>query len=62
MYRVYIIDYHGAYWLRRWVGDCPLLSTKRDHAMTFKTFGAALEQVHRLKKLGNDAHIDRVGR
>lgn len=62
MYRVYILDRSGAYWLRRWVGagsdKCPVLSTKRDHAFMFKRFGDALDCVQRLKELRNDAHIE----
>lgn len=62
MYRVYIIDRSGAYWLRRWIVDgstcCPVLSTKRDHAMTFKRFTDAVEQTKKLKDVGDDAHVE----
>ena len=58
MYRVYVVDRNGTYWLRKWFGGVPLLTTSRDQAAAYKTFREAEENLKRLQNMQNDAHID----
>lgn len=58
MYRIYVVDRNGTYWLRRWFGSCPLLTTNRDHASVYGSFREAEENLKRLRNMQNDAHID----